>query len=106
MHYPFAHLTALVASPVPKKDMSESPEALASCETEWTRLGKTHAWYITLVREWAEVCATAREDGAYVHLGRVFGFGVEEGAQLPTGHKGRMPKCRVVFQGNNVKPKI
>ena len=80
---PLTHLTALVAIPDPKKEMTESPEALAACKKEWTRLGKKPAWGITLVRDWAEVCATARNEGAYVHAGRVIGFCVEKVHNYP-----------------------
>ena len=49
------------------------------------------------------VCATARQNNKCVHLGRVFGFCVEKGAQLPKGHTHRVFKSRVVSQGNDVK---
>ena len=87
-HSPFTHLTALVARPAPNTEMTESPDALAACKKDWTRLGHKPACDITLVREWAGVCATARTAGGEVHLGRGVGFCVEEGAQLPTCHTG------------------
>ena len=32
LHSPFTHLTALVSRPVPKKEMKDSPEAMAACK--------------------------------------------------------------------------
>ena len=36
------------------------------------------------------------------HFGRLFDICVEKGYELPSGHKERKWKGRVVFQGNNV----
>ena len=83
--------------------MTETPDAQVAGTKEWATLQDKPAGDIIVVREWGEVCATARRLKQLVHLGRVFGFCVEKGSQLPKGHINRVSKFRVVFQGNDVK---
>ena len=83
LHSPFTNLSALVARPVPKREMKETPEALRACKKEWTRLQNKPAWDITIVREWGEVCSTAKKKNKKVHVGRVFGFCVEKRCTTP-----------------------
>ena len=84
---PFTNLTALVARPVTSEEMREAPEAQVAGKKKWVGLRAKPAWRIQVVREWeGGVCAAARQFTRIVHVGRVFGFCVEKGAQLPKGH--------------------
>ena len=57
--------------------------------------------------EYVETVAEAkqykRKTGKDTHFGRVFGFCVLKGSELPKGTKGRKYKGRFVYQGNQVR---
>ena len=92
-----------VARSVGKREVAENPQALEAVLKEWDKLRKAGAWDESNPREWSEVAAEARANGATAHVGRIFEICVEKNAELPAGHPNRKFKGRVVFQGNNVK---
>ena len=94
---------ACVARSLTKADMMNSPKGRAAQDLEWGRLRKIGAWNESKVREWGDVVAEAKRTGKKHHVGRVFEVNVIKGDELPEGDPGRKYKCRVVFQGNNVR---
>ena len=94
---------ACVAKSLTKADMQISPKGRAAQELEWGRLRKIGAWNESKVTEWGDVVAEAKRTGKKHHVGRVFEVNVIKGDELPEGDPGRKYKCRVVFQGNNVR---
>ena len=94
---------ACVARSLTMKEMTSHAAGRAAQDSEWSRLRKAGAWNESGVREWAQVSAEAKRTGRKHHVGRVFEVNVEKGSELPVGHPGRKFKCRVVFQGSNVR---
>ena len=94
---------ACVARSLTMKEMTSHAAGRAAQDSEWSRLRKAGAWNESGVREWSQVSAEAKRSGRKHHVGRVFEVNVEKGSELPVGHPGRKFKCRVVFQGSNVR---
>ena len=97
--FPFS---ALVARPVGKKEIQNTPSAQAAMDKEWLKLVNAEVW-LPCAREWSDVVAEARRMNKTVHVGRVFEICVEKGSELPERDPGRKFKGRSVFQGNNVR---
>ena len=57
----FQHLTAMVARPVSRKEMSANTKAMKAAQNEWNRLRNKTVWDETVVRNWSDVCAEARK---------------------------------------------
>ena len=76
----FQHLTAMVARPVSRKEMSANTKAMKAAQDEWNRLRNKKVWDETVVRNWSDVCAEARKKNKEVNVGRVFGICVEKGS--------------------------
>ena len=70
---------------------------------EWASLRELKAWAEKNVREWSDVRNEARNKKDRHHVGMIFGFCVEKGSELPTGHSQIKFKGRVVFRGNQVR---
>ena len=85
------------------KEMRSLAKGRIAEELEWSRLRKAGTWNEGGVREWAEVSAEAKRNKKKHHVGRIFEVNVEKGSELPEGDPGRKLKCRVVFQGSNVR---
>ena len=85
--------------------MMSTPDALAACKKEWSRLRDKRAWSEKKedVREWARIAAEARRNNTTVHLGRLFCICTEQGSELAKGDPNRKFKGRVVVQGNNFR---
>ena len=94
--------SACIARPVKKNELEASPKAREARDKEWKRLWDKHVWDASAVKEWDTVAKEAREKGEEIHLGRLFGFCVEKGSELPDGDPNKKFKYRVVFQGNGV----
>ena len=94
---------ACVARSVTKAEIASSAKGREAQALEWSRLRKIGAWDEKGVREWSDVVAEARKTGKRHHVGRVFEVNVMKGDELPEGDPNRKYKCRVVFQGNNVR---
>ena len=49
---------------------------------EWKRLIEKGVWSYDTISEWDEIARAARNKGATVHPGRIFGIMVEKGSEL------------------------
>ena len=78
--------------------MAQAPVAQKAMQVEWDRLRAKNVWDQSIVREWDDVAAEARNAGADVsaNLGCLFGICVEKNIEQPEGHPSRKYKCRVV----------
>ena len=94
---------ACVARSLTKAEMAGSAKGRAAQDHEWGRLRKVGAWNEAKVREWGDVVIEAKRTGKKHHVGRVFEVNVIKGDELPEDDPGRKHKCRVVFQGSNVR---
>jgi len=96
---------AMVARPVPKKEIEEDGEdgeCKKAIKDEWVKLFDKNVFDLASVRSWKRAAQEARRNGHTEHMGRAFGIMVEKNYELPKGDSRRKYKYRVVFQGNNV----
>ena len=91
-----------VARDVPRQELRREPDALAAQDKEWSKLWGQKVWDKDSVKGWKQVASDAREEGRYLHIGKLFGLCVEKGSELPLGHPSRKYKYRVVLQCNLV----
>ena len=115
------HEFACVARSVTRTERLNTPEAMKAVNSEWKKLRdckyidddgkeKTGCWdeSIEATEEAHIVIKRFKEKklrdpkSVDAHFGRLFDICVEKGYELPSGHKERKWKGRVVFQGNNV----
>ena len=102
MRNPFVQADVLVARPVTKKEIKETPAAQKAMRKEWDRLRSIDCWAPKTVREYSEVKWEARRWGKKTHFGRLCPICVEKGSELDEGDPNRKFKGRVVFLGNQV----
>ena len=77
--------TALVARPVPMKEIATNPKAKAADDVEGGDLQNMQTWAEKTVSEWSAVKEKARAEHRRVHVGRVFGILVEKGVRIEGG---------------------
>ena len=93
---------ALVARPVHKPEVRQTPAAQAALQKEWQRLREIKCWDEARVEEWSAVRDRTKASGQKCHLGRLFAFRAEKNSELPSDHPARkFPGC-VVFESNRV----
>jgi hypothetical protein len=107
---------AFTTRPVSKNEFSKNDTAMKAYWKEWNNLEAKGVWDWSTLCEWSDCQAVQRSkvaaatkagvlldaDDLEVHLGYLFGFMVEKGAEFPEGDVRRKWKYRVVFQGNMV----
>ena len=93
---------ALVARPVHKPEVRQTPAAQAALHKEWQCLRDMRCWDEAKVADWSDVRARAKAAGEKRHRVRALATCVGKNSELPPQHPARKFKGRVVFEGNRV----
>ena len=70
---------------------------------EWTNLEAKGVYSYETLCEWSRVSREARDQGKEIHLGFLFGFMVQKGAEFEPGDPRQKYKYPVVLRGNDIK---
>ena len=93
--------SSMVARPVTRSEMMGCEKGRQARVDEWKRLRLKKVWDEDSVDEWYRVAARAKANNVTAHVGMICEIFVEKNSEKSSEF--RKYKCRVVFQGNNVK---
>ena len=91
-----------VARKVPAKEVEVNPKCIEAMGKEWTRLRSVPVWLDDTVIELDDLKAKTK-NGSTIHIGGVWAFCVEKGAELQDNDPLKKMKGRAVFLGDQVK---